>query len=146
MVHAGAAAGLGRGFWVNGLTQELFGKCHGRLTFGSIGIFIWGKKCGFSEWIFMLQQNQEFGFVFWVICLLCTHGKSLLNQHLGEYVFLFPTTFFANRRRSCRPAEKSFGLEVHQNFKKLMKQTKHNQRWKQNTTSSGNKPCFFGLM
>ena len=52
MVHAGAAAGLGRGFWVNGLNQELFGKCHGRLTFGSIGIFIWGKKCGFSEWIF----------------------------------------------------------------------------------------------
>ena len=64
MVHAGAAAGLGRGFWVNGLNQELFGKCHGRLTFGSIGIFIWGKKCGFSEWIFLLQQNQEFGFVF----------------------------------------------------------------------------------
>jgi len=100
MVHAGAAAGLGRGFWVNGLNQELFGKCHGRLTFGSIGIFIWGKKCGFSEWIFASAKPRVW------ICFLgdlftLYHGKSLLNQHLGEYVFLFPTTFFANRRRSC---------------------------------------------
>lgn len=131
MVHAGAAAGLGRGFWVNGLNQELFGKCHGRLTFGSIGIFIWGKKCGFSEWIFASAKPRVW------ICFL------------GDLFTLYPWEIIIKPAfgRICVP----FSNHLFRKSKKILltklqkasdlKSTKISKSWwsKQNTTSGGNK-------